>query len=497
MTKHKNLLCQIAMSIKQVETVAELPPATSAQLFARPPKGTEVSHALADLHKDPAPNTLATHAERPRHATYTHNPTAHETALTMPLHTIHRLPTQTLHTRPLERHLTPGEVAALKHPPKPLTPTEYTRLCHETFKQVFAHEAPQNYEATTTERVRCAWRIVREMARTKKLLEYDEPMIEHLANTPKNILCKFNMPTEIISIPETLNYVQFGDSMVNQLLLQLYNEALNLKQQYWAWCFIKNTAIHVPDTEHAFEIGDEYFNETQTPPTPPIPETVARPGLGLLPPPVPLYHYDNEWKIQNTYDPYKDPGLLMYIRAVGYTADYLGIWQGSMEDPELGRKGMWGMTSPITCRLVFPTKMQIMAWEYLLIIETLNTLAKYGSKEAYLRIKQKYGLQHMEAHGVLKMTQRFAKKLMETDREEARAIMLMRCEEQMRRSRAALDLKAEMNTLKQMSAIMGLTRTEADESMEDFVNIVKATTNERRALTAITPRELPENALEE
>ncbi len=209
---------------------------------------------------------------------------------------------------------------------------------------------------------------------------------------------------------------------------------------------------------------------------------VVRAGLPLLPPPVPLKYYTADGMVNDVYDCYNDPNLQLYIRAVSTTAEYLGIWHGSKENEESGRRGMMGLASAQTVRIAFPTRMQLVAWEYILITKTLNRLISTGAQPTYNYLISQYGFNHSEVNGVLRMTKRFAKELVNADRAEDRALMLLRCENMMTRARHALDLKAEQNAMKQMSMILGLTRTEEDETLSDFVQIVKDTTNQRKAL---------------
>lgn len=416
-----------------------------------------------------------------------YSPSEHEHALLTPLPLLGTLSRQVLYTRPQDRPLTPGDAEALKTTATPMTPEQYTHLCKTTFTEAFRqHMLPDNFDATTTERVRCAWRITREMARTKRLLAHDEPMIESLTTQTKTALCKWNMPEHTgPGLHDSED--RFGNTNVNQLLTRLYADAMRLRPQYWIWCFTNHAPVVNAEVDHVTEVGEEYFDpQPHTPapqePTQEIPQTISRAGLALMPPPVPLIHYDDNWQISPEYSPHDDPALSLYIAAVGYTADYLGVWAGSLSDKELGSRGMLGMTNPHTIRLAFPTRLQIMSWEYILIMETLDMLISRGTHTAYKHLTDKYGLTHIESHGLIKMTQRFAKNLMTSEREEQRAMMLLRCEEQVNRAKDACDLNSELKIVKMMAMLMGLTRTEAEDDISEFAEIVKAATNERRAL---------------
>lgn len=388
---------------------------------------------------------------------------------------------QTLFTRAHDTAMSPAEIAALKAKDSlpqniDMGSEEYRVLVKDTFSELFRRDT-LSLDDTTPDRIRAAWRIVREMARSKRLIALDEPLISGVFGATPTSLDMWTMPTECPEIGQTFEYLSKPDTTASAIYLQLAADALRLREDYWPWSLSEIVSISGEQDDHYDPDAKCHFLPPENPFT-------IRAGLPLLPPPVPLKYYDEQGMINDLYKTENDPCLNLYIRAVDSIADYLGIYNGSESQPESGRRGMMGLANANLCRLAFPTKMQLIAWEYLLITETLWQLTNKGAAYAFKWLMHKYGYNHIETNGILRMTKRFARDLVNAERAEDRAIMLLRCEQMMKRARGALDLKAEHNAMKQMSAILGLTRTEEDETLTDFVNVVKQATNQRIALKA-------------
>lgn len=401
---------------------------------------------------------------------------------------------QTLYGRPHDTALTPAELCALRTKATPpalnINSPEYAALVRKTFAELFSR-ASINLDDTTAERVRCAYRIVREMARSKRLVAIDEPLISSVFAATPGSIDMWTMPTETPQIAGTHDYLTKPDTTASTAYLQLCADALRLREDYWPWSITNHIEPNDPADDP--DTADHYDpNATQHFTIPEQPITI-RAGLPLLPPPVPLKFHTNTGEITDLYSPENDPGLYLYVRAVDTIADYLGVYYGSEADPESGRRGMIGLANAKLTRLAFPTRMQLISWEYLLITETLKCMTNKGVAHAHKWLQHKYGFNHIEVNGVLRMAKRFARDLVNAERAEDRAIMLLRCEEMMKRARGALDLKAEHNAMKQMSMILGLTRTEEDETLSDFVAVVKDATKKRMATNAARKMAAPKD----
>lgn len=437
----------------KLPTLAELRLEVRRPLFKPYDHGGAYGHDAGPLRTIPATATTADHVDR-----------------------------QTLFTRAHDTAMSPHEIAALKAKdglPQNIDmgTEEYKQLVKDTFSEIFKRDT-LSLDDTTPDRIRAAWRIVREMARSKRLIGLDEPLISSVFSATPTSLDMWTMPTECPDVPSTFEYLSKPDTTASATYLQLAADALRLREDYWCWSLSEIVSMDHTDNPEEYDPNAKcHFQPPENPFT-------IRAGLPLLPPPVPLKYYDDHGRINDLYKTENDPCLNLYIRAVDNIADYLGIYNGSESQPESGRRGMMGLASANICRLAFPTKMQLIAWEYLLITETLWQLTNKGAVYAFKWLMHKYGYNHIETNGILRMTKRFARDLVNAERAEDRAVMLLRCEQMMKRARGALDLKAEHNAMKQMSAILGLTRTEEDETLSDFVAVVKNQTNQRIAMKA-------------
>jgi hypothetical protein len=169
----------------------------------------------------------------------------------------------------------------------------------------------------------------------------------------------------------------------------------------------------------------------------------------------------------------------LFIEAVDTTAEWLGIFKGSEAHPREGISGMLGLCNEYTIRAAYATPEEMIAWEYILITETLDGIINKGTNKTYNTLLTHYGLTHTEASGTIKMARRFADNLCSTERIEDRALVLLRCEDMIHRSREACDANTEMKALKQMSAVLGLTRMEEEESLAELVRVSQKVTVER------------------
>ncbi len=405
-----------------------------------------------------------------------------------PTHTCTRIDRQTLFRKAKDTQLSPGEINELKNKytkPLELGTAEYDKYTEEFFKTIFKVDT-ESLEETTPHRIRCCWRIIREFARTKRMIGSDEPLISGIRSHMSASLDQWNMPSEIIALPDTVKYLTHPEAHTNPSLLQCFSDSLRLRQEFWPW--VLNNQMHNQNTE--LNENAEYFDPEACPtpndqgPSEQSEPIITRPGLSLLPPPVPLRHITEDGRVSDKYDPDNDVNLRLYLKALGTTAEYLGIYNGTEKDHTCGLRGMQGLINTNTVRLAFPTKMQMIAWEYILLNQTLHSLVRWGGKITYNTLLKKHGLFHTEAHGMIKMAKRFARDLCNADRAEDRAIMLLRCEELQRRAILALDFKTENNAMKQMSQILGLTRTEDEDTLQDFVAIAKRQTANRAMHTA-------------
>jgi hypothetical protein len=67
---------------------------------------------------------------------------------------------------------------------------------------------------------------------------------------------------------------------------------------------------------------------------------------------------------------------------------------------------------------------------------------------------------------------------MEAEIEEDRAILSMRLEDLIQRSRDALDMRVELGAIKQLAIVQGVTRAEPEDAMSEFARVVRKVTDQ-------------------
>ena len=206
-------------------------------------------------------------------------------------------------------------------------------------------------------------------------------------------------------------------------------------------------------------------------------------GLPLLPPPVPSRFVDADG-VKSNYDPSKvghDPVLLSYVAVISAVSKYLGIHSGSVEYPDAGKLGMYGLEDPHLVRLAFPSRLQIMACEDLIVAEALELLVKHGTTKARKQLELRYGMVPREAKSALQMAMTESReRLSASGTDEERSLMVLRLEAYIDKCGAKSDLRSELGALKQLTVLLGLNKADPDDIMKEFVDIVASVASKSR-----------------
>lgn len=319
-----------------------------------------------------------------------------------------------------------------------------------------AHEADElTLEDLLPQRVKVAHRLVREMGRLRGIILPNETIEFALKGRESNpdpwcIPQKYERPRDI-----RRNYTDVVDAMIaaEELPSIFWFSRFNNKNDQW----------------------QQY------------------PGVALLPPPIPKPWLDENGEPFEGYKPSEDLLLMAYMDVMGKTADRLCIEQGSRDEPYLGQYAMSGLANLELVRLAFPTKLQILTWEILLIDETLDLLIDKSDRAARKHLYYKYGLLEHEVDQLIKMAQQRAMEQSCGDQDTNRAIVILKIQDYIRRCRDSLNVKAEMNGIKQLSLVMGLTNEQQDSLVGDFVQLMMKVNAERQAELQSGGRKIVEN----
>lgn len=360
----------------------------------------------------------------------------------------------------------------------------YKKFLHDAWREIIFEET-YTLEDTQPYRIRVAWRLLREIARTKGLVAPDEMLVEALE--PKYMAPEDDLdfaPASQMTIHHDAHtpmtgFVDDPWLIPRPFVRDVGRERLSGPDPSFRY---SNSVIEallaaerVPEHLKCYyvQLISEHEKQTWKP--------VYLNGLPLMPPNVPFPHLHPLSGVQtghwgDDYDPYNsahDPLLHVYIKLLKNTAMHLYADQGSEVDPNCGRYGLHGLYDPALVRLSMPSRVQIMAWEALIVEDTLQQLVKNGQPQTKHYLYKTYGLRPHEIQQLIRIAKVRARQAVEGDVEEDRGLMVLRLEDAARRAREVSDLRAEMAALKNLAIVLGLARVDPQSAITDFVAVVK------------------------
>jgi hypothetical protein len=153
-----------------------------------------------------------------------------------------------------------------------------------------------------------------------------------------------------------------------------------------------------------------------------------------------------------------------------WMTQYLGIVRGLRRTPE-AEHGLIGY--PEDVRSLHPTREELISYEQALVAQGARILASSGTLELQDHLCDELSMSIAEATAFARLVRAFVSRAYEPgDLEEQRALMLLRLEDVAKRSRDALDLRAELMAVKQISTVLGLGLTAGDAPEREFVDVV-------------------------
>ena len=316
------------------------------------------------------------------------------------------------------------------NPNPQLAAIAYQKLVEHTFKLAWS-EPHFTLEDLLPYRIKIAQRLIRQMSRMRGYLESDAQMMELSAQ-------QWMVPSPIRKTSGLNGFLAVSD-----------------------------------DVRMIFDRSEKHLTDKfQTPVLSDDGKIQFIPGLALMPPPVPMrFRDETTGTVLPDYDPDQDTNLVLYCRLLSVVAEEMHISAGAKWDKNLGRYGLMGLLDPKTVRLAMPSRLQMIAWETMLLDEFLDKIVEEGIRSGSTTIMEKYGFGRQEINSLLKMAKAIAKQRPESDIEEDRGLMILRLEDLIKRSKDALDLRVETVALKQMAIVQQLN-TEQSATMSDFIRVI-------------------------
>jgi len=138
-----------------------------------------------------------------------------------------------------------------------------------------------------------------------------------------------------------------------------------------------------------------------------------------------------------------------------------------------GLLGLQGLLDPHQCARCDVSSAQVLAFEEMILQESLDMLLDKGERAAIKHFREQYGFSNKEANGLLRVVKTQALERSAASIEEKRALMEMRMEDYMGRCKETMDMDGEMKAAKELAKIQGLTRTEPENQAAEFFDVVK------------------------
>jgi hypothetical protein len=167
--------------------------------------------------------------------------------------------------------------------------------------------------------------------------------------------------------------------------------------------------------------------------------------------------------------PRNDPaGLERWCDAAAIVAADLGV-----ERSREGLLGLQGLLDPAQCARCDVAAGEVLAFEERLLASALDLLLDVGERNTIKHFRERYGFSLKEASALLRVVKTQALERSAASIEEKRALAEMRLEDQLGRYKETMDMDGELKAIKELSKIQGLTRTEPENRMAEFFDVVK------------------------
>lgn len=190
-------------------------------------------------------------------------------------------------------------------------------------------------------------------------------------------------------------------------------------------------------------------------------EATAGEGLPLLPP--------------------RDGRAARWCDAFQHVADDLGLRRGRrgpdclrlLGDPDLAPQ------IPVGRRAVERL-------EDLLVDQAQRVLFRHGERGVADHFGEAYGLGRRECLGLIRLARADALRFGRSSVEDDRALMVAQLKDFVDRSRDAMNLDGEMKGLRELARVQGLTRTEPEDKMSEFLGVVRRVSGRQDALQLVS-----------
>jgi len=310
---------------------------------------------------------------------------------------------------------------------------EYRREVEATMRAAFAGKSTC-LDDSLPERLLLAWRLTREMARHMGIAPSGEPLADSMAPTATNL--------DPWRIPQAAPSIDPYTSSARAIIATGVPAAVVITMD----SFKPTSFGAVPESE--WESVDPYD-----------PQSARVPGLPLMPP-----------------SPDRPRMLDLWKKVAGMMSSHLGLSSGSPNDPYMAAMALPQLlNSP---EQAWPSPGEIIAFEDVMIRDCMGALCSMSELKMERRLYAIYGLLSHEIRGLTDMTVLATTRKYTRGTDQTRAVMTMQLQDIQGRARQSLDMRSELNALKQIALIQGLGKTESNDLYSEFTDVVRSIADE-------------------
>lgn len=199
-------------------------------------------------------------------------------------------------------------------------------------------------------------------------------------------------------------------------------------------------------------------------------------GITTLPPPLPDSAYPVKapaelwaWRLSgaapDTYVPQNDKQLCLYCEAMALLSHQMSIDEGSPEEPWAGIYGKAGLFNPGTARLAWPTRDELVLYEEELLLHTFDMISTKSEIGTRKYLMQFFGFSRAEAVDIVKTAIAAGGMLYNETAEDQRSVILKRISSIADKASDSCDPRAELSAIKLQAQLLGLTTSDENDSL--------------------------------
>jgi len=182
---------------------------------------------------------------------------------------------------------------------------------------------------------------------------------------------------------------------------------------------------------------------------------------------------NKKWTIIPNYSHPED-----WIEVASRIGKYLPVMAGG----KVQRHAWEWITHPQHIKHALPPFADLVWFEDQIIYSAQKELTRNGTHTVLNKLRETFGIDGIEGMNIVAIAYACVEQLVCTNREQNRAMMVLRLEDYIERARDNVipDLRAEIYALKQISMIQGLTKAEEDTSQQGIRDALARISDDRR-----------------